>query len=645
MKYNDALTLAVNEADLPGLVATFFPKSGARSGRGGAVLAEWRGEKQASGSLHRYNGAWLLTDHGAGQTYNAWTFLTGVAKLDEEEARRWLGLDDRKPSKRPIRQRSARPAPAQNGEAGAQSKSYQPISKSEAFAFKGMLEKGQAPVALKGRGFLKSEVDELQIAGDDGDAVIPITNPKGEIVALKRRFLKGKPRYRYEISGRGSPPWACPRYLELSERSEQVLIVEGELNAMIAYAVLNKAGYEVPVQGLPGSSGEPYLEGIEGKTCFLYLDPDSKDSKKNHAKAKERLSVMLIEAGAKEVIVMQSEEDDFCDIAGKEGREELLDILEANLTREWEDTEEAESKPEAILSEADKHVGIYTLRELRDAADRYLEGQVLIETGFSAMDAYTGGLPEVGIAVIGALPSMGKSAFIRQVLYHFIRRYQEPVLLISPDQSVRTIMRLYASFISGIPAWRVRRRLFPPSLKERFGDEDEIIAKWKESHEFCLTELTKFIKIMEDSDLDAIVNAMYKAADQGVGLYALDYLQHVEHANPNGEQVVTTLHRVLKELKLSMLAAGQLAKYKFGLDRHSGVPTLNDFEGKGVTIQAMEQCYMIYNPDIYRRKYNPYEEVDHESAGKARIFIRKNKEGPADAFFEFEWDEDFIAFR
>jgi hypothetical protein len=81
------------------------------------------------------------------------------------------------------------------------------------------------PKCLENRGFLLEDLWNLGIVGIGDDALIPILNPSGEIVRIKRRHYQGQQRYSYTRSGTGTPAWCSPNF----NAHDTVLIIEGEL--------------------------------------------------------------------------------------------------------------------------------------------------------------------------------------------------------------------------------------------------------------------------------------------------------------------------------------------------------------------------------------------------------------------------------
>jgi DNA primase len=173
------------------------------------------------------------------------------------------------------------------------------------------------PLSLEGRGFTLEDLQAVHLASENDDALIPIFSPEGLMVAIKRRryTLKDKEqRYVYLTAKCGTPAWCSPNFCSY----DTVLIIEGELNAAICYAVHPEIAY----MGVAGTSGCLWLEALKGKQVYVYADGDAPGQA-----ARDRWAQAACEAGASKVLLVDPWEMDACEIAGKYGREALRERL------------------------------------------------------------------------------------------------------------------------------------------------------------------------------------------------------------------------------------------------------------------------------------------------------------------------------
>lgn len=634
---NDHLSEAINLVDLPGLVGELYPGTGARAGKAGAYRAVWRGEENPSFSIFKSRtGIWMWKDFATGDEGNAFHFLVKVADMNKQDAAHKLllrtGLDPNVPLPKT---RAQEKAPEKKGPTPCEAIPVPPDVLDDLLAF---TEIGIAP-CLGGRGLSADDAVAYGLRVEGSDALIPITDPNGVVIGVKKKHAVGKIRYSYPISKHGAPAWCSPGFLE----SRRVLIVEGELNGIIAHSVLRENGNDMAVMGIAGAGQYLHLSVLEERHVFIYADDDDPGRGALARWAKEAK-----EAGAASISLLEPFPEDFCDTAGKQGRDTLY--------RQLAERCQNANQYYGIL---DREIGYYTVRELRELAKRYIQGEILIPTGFPEIDLYTGGLPESGIVLVCGLPSMGKSVLMRDMVLNYLEaNHEHKAMIFSPDQSVSSMAKLMASRLSNVPAWRIRTGIYPPAVLEIYGGPDEARKAWQEAYDFVLTSLTKRLFLSEEDYLPTIKEEVEKALDKGVGMFAGDYIQIFEMETDDGQEIegkaIKEFKKHVRHWKVPFIFATQLAKYKFPMSRKSGIPISNDIEGSGKIFQAAEQCYMIYNYDIYTDEYK--EEAVHDVSSeyiergrrfipKARIYVRKNKEGRRNDYRYLLWDAEVPRFR
>lgn len=642
----DALSIAIDVADLPALVAELYPATGAIPGRERLVKAVWRGEDDPSFSIFRRDDTWFYKDHGTGQSGNAFTFLRDIANLPPQEAAHMLieraGLTNEEKKQGRLKGRMAT-------EAERLPRSERtPLSPQE--IEKALTRHGfdvGASKAFSGRGFTKKDLDRLALMGNErGDGAFPIFDPFGIIVGLKRRY-HNPPRHKYDylVSERGSPAWCNPGF----GRAPRVLMVEGELNAMIAWSVLSEYVTDIDVMGIAGSNGGPYWEALTGKEVFIYADGGED---KNEARAIWPKVAKLAEASECRLMPPTRDGRDFCDIAGQDGREALLKAL-TNLIRT--------ARP--IFTELSSTIGFYTRQELLESHERFMKGEILKPFGFPELDDYTGGIPDSGLVMICALSTVGKSAWLRDVLANHLEQNKDHrVMLFSPDQSVPSIMRLLAARKSGIPALRARKGRFTPAMLDLWGGPEGVRKQYDMIYKETVLEYSKRFVVSERQRLSQIQQEVDWGMDHGVTLFGGDYLQSFEMDLDKGRSMeegiaVSIFRDWVRERKTVFVLAVQLAKYKFPPSRKSGIPYIDDIEGKGKIGQQAEHTLMLYNYDRWRAMGRKEEEIRqplseyHRMANSGtytplvRIYVRKNREGPSDDFMYLAWDREIPRFR
>jgi len=314
------LTQAINAVDLPALIAELYPESGARAGHADTIRAVWRGEENPSVSLYRRKGGttWLFKDQARNLAGNAYHFLTKVHGLGPEEARREIFASV---TAEDIQK-------AQEGIPGDHAQGLRSCASEELSAdqkrrhLQAVKATTTVPAILRERRFSLEEMQRLFIAADGDDVLMPILDPDGRLVNIKRRYHdreKAPGRARFKgLTGHGSPAWCSPGFRD----HQRVLIIEGEMNGMAVHLALPDL---FAVMAPAGASQYLYLEALKGKDVFIYADGDDAGRQ-----AQGKWAADAREAGARSVRSLPRQEQDACDVVAAEGREAL-----AKLYRQW----------------------------------------------------------------------------------------------------------------------------------------------------------------------------------------------------------------------------------------------------------------------------------------------------------------------
>ena len=318
---DDALTRSIERVDLPGLVARLWPESGARAGRAGVCRAVWRGDRNPSLSLFQARGMWFWKDHATGESGNAFHLLVRAGLSKEQAA---ALIKEATEGGLPCPGVQGRADSLRDGGAvrpGADSPSGRTASLDS--REKAALRAAQMRLdgeSIRGRGITLAQARRAGLGRSrEGDLVIPILGPSGEVQAIKARLRKPRGyRYRYLTPGRGAPAWHSPGFGQHPERA--VLVVEGELNAIAAWFALREM---VDVLGIAGVEGAVPWGHLVGRQVYLLADGDE-----GGRAALERWAREARAAGvAAFVLETLGEGLDACEYAERYGQQALGDAL------------------------------------------------------------------------------------------------------------------------------------------------------------------------------------------------------------------------------------------------------------------------------------------------------------------------------
>jgi replicative DNA helicase len=236
-----------------------------------------------------------------------------------------------------------------------------------------------------------------------------------------------------------------------------------------------------------------------------------------------------------------------------------------------------------------------------------------VATGYTDLDALTGGLQPSDLIILAARPSVGKTSLALSLAYNVALVGNHTVgvfsLEMSRDQLVQRILAMH----TGIDMQRLRTG----NLR---GDELNLAFEGMG----VLSELPIYI---EDTPGLSITEVRSKArrlaSETGVNLLMIDYLQLMSgRRSDNRVQEVSEISRGLKalarEINVPVIALSQLSRAVEG--RQSHVPMLSDLRESGSIEQDADIVMFIYREELYDR--------ETDKKGIAEIHIAKHRNGP-----------------
>ncbi len=239
-------------------------------------------------------------------------------------------------------------------------------------------------------------------------------------------------------------------------------------------------------------------------------------------------------------------------------------------------------------------------------------------TGFKELDSVLAGLQPSGLYVVGARPSMGKTALALGMVQEVAFKAKRPVLMFSLEMSHFEIAQRLLSAQARIDSSKLRTGNLSGVDWQRIS---EVLARIGDAP----------LWIDDNPNLtvmDIRARARRLAGDRSVGNLALivvDYLQLMTgRLSADNRQVeVAEISRGLKvlarEMKCPVVALSQLSR---GLEtRKDKRPQLADLRESGAIEQDADVVLFIYREEVYTPD-------NLASAGLADIIVAKNRHGP-----------------
>ncbi|BCA80330.1 replicative DNA helicase [Desulfuromonas sp. AOP6] len=247
-----------------------------------------------------------------------------------------------------------------------------------------------------------------------------------------------------------------------------------------------------------------------------------------------------------------------------------------------------------------------------------------VPTGFLDLDQMTAGLQGGDLVIIAARPSMGKTAFVLNLVENAAvhAKTVTPSIVFSLEMSKEQLVQRMLCSIAKVDASRLRTG--------HLGESD-----WPK-----LTNGAGFLSeapiYIDDTPAISILELRAKCrrlkSDKGLGLIVVDYLQLMRgHNAENRQQEISEISRSLKalakELNVPVIALSQLNRSLE--NRTDKRPIMADLRESGAIEQDADVIMFIYREAVYCeacKKRDSSCEKGHEK--DAEIVIGKQRNGP-----------------
>ena len=245
-----------------------------------------------------------------------------------------------------------------------------------------------------------------------------------------------------------------------------------------------------------------------------------------------------------------------------------------------------------------------------------------LRTHFTELDKRTSGLQPSELIIVGARPSMGKTALAINIAQNAALRNGKVVAVFSLEMSKESLLRRMMASEALVNARNLQQGFLTKDDKSKMRDALERLMESK-----LFVDDTPGITLAE---LRAKARRL-KQQEGRLDLIVIDYLQLMSGGTgsnkkgfENRTQEVSTVSRGLKslakELKVPVVAAAQLSRSN---EQRTGDkrPMLSDLRESGSIEQDADVVCFIHREEYYDRD-------NEELKGKAEIIIAKQRNGP-----------------
>ena len=278
--------------------------------------------------------------------------------------------------------------------------------------------------------------------------------------------------------------------------------------------------------------------------------------------------------------------------------------------------------------------GFISLREIyaqflqaRAAIDDPQEDSAPLMTGYIDLDDLLGGMQRSDLLILGARPSLGKSALAINVSLNAAKQGATVGIFSLEMSQEQLALRILASDAE-VDTHRIRLGLYTKAEEQRIINSVD-----------NLSDLPVFI---DDTPFQGMVEMRSKArrlsmSSGGLDLLIVDYLQLIQGRNPgrggeNRVQEITEISRSIKgmarDLRVPVVTCSQLSRGVEGRPGHR--PMLSDLRDSGSIEQDADIVMFIYRGDVY---YTEEEWQQHfpdrpYPRNIAEIIVAKHRNGP-----------------
>jgi replicative DNA helicase len=247
-----------------------------------------------------------------------------------------------------------------------------------------------------------------------------------------------------------------------------------------------------------------------------------------------------------------------------------------------------------------------------------------IETGFTDLDVMTSGLQKGDLIIVGARPSVGKTAFALNIAQYVAIHNQVPVAVFSLEMSKeQLVLRLLCSE-ARVPGHKVRSGY----LSQEEWPALVSAASVLHSAPMFIDDTSAM------SPLEIRAKARRLRAEVDLGLVVVDYLQLMRGSSSRSEnrqqeisEISRSLKALAKELNVPVIALSQLSRLSEQRGQDSR-PILSDLRESGAIEQDADVVLFLHrDKSPYKTKEEWTPEVAMESE-VADLIIAKQRNGP-----------------
>lgn len=254
-----------------------------------------------------------------------------------------------------------------------------------------------------------------------------------------------------------------------------------------------------------------------------------------------------------------------------------------------------------------------------------------VPTGFIDLDYKTSGMQPSDFVLIAARPSMGKTAFVLNLVDHVAVKKGLPCMIFSLEMSKEQLVNRMLAMESNVDSQKLRTGSLTDSDWDAVVEGIGIIGNSKmiidDTPGISITELRSKCRKMK--------------LEYGLSMVIIDYLQLMSGSggknSDNRQQEISEISRSLKalarEMSAPVIALSQLSRACETRTDHR--PMLSDLRESGAIEQDADVVMFLYRDDYYNK--------DTDMPNIAEVIIAKQRNGPIGTV-QLLWQPEFTKF-
>ncbi|MGN0740122.1 MAG: replicative DNA helicase [Treponema sp.] len=306
-------------------------------------------------------------------------------------------------------------------------------------------------------------------------------------------------------------------------------------------------------------------------------------------------------------------------------RRELIKISQDLKLNAFDETKESRSIIEEAekliftLSDKNQTTKVYGMQEIINKTIKTIDEHYKnkssftgIPTGFGQLDTMTSGFQNSELIILGARPSIGKTAMALSMMEHIAIDQKIPCGFFSLEMSYEMLGQRLLSQTARIPGHKIKSGMLR---------QDDFL-RLQDAAGRCFQAPLYIVDVPNMPLLDLKAMARRLVVNQGVKIIFIDYIGLISTDNPNAQvweqvsEISKSLKALARELGIPIVALCQVAR-----DAEGNEPTLAQLRGSG-SIEQDADVVMFLHRD--RNKTADQEKPTQE----AKLIVAKQRNGP-----------------